>query len=517
MKEKRFWRIAMLCAALLLVCAGGLLTGCDSGGEAGNQMIFGSDRYVSINPALYQRREIDSLLFSGLTAYDKNNQVVPDLAKSWEFSQTDNVYTFHLRSDVKWQDGKPFTAEDVQFTLNAIMDPANNSALASDFEDVVGVDVVDDHTVRIAMAAPSPSLLDNLTVGILPAHLLKDKDLRTDSFNQSPVGTGPYRLKKWDKDQIVLEANSLYYGSQPKLSQIVFRMVPDMDQREKLLTEGKLDVAMVTPKAASELSKQNDFTVTNMKTAAYSAILYNFNDPLFSQYPELVKALNWGIDRKTIVDQILLGNGEPAYSPLQMTKWNNPDVTQYGYDPHKMKQLLADNGWEKDDDGIYAKNGTELKFVIHCQKGDSVQIEIARLCAKQLTGQGAAVTVQVDDQIDWITQSAYLGTWGGPYDPDEGMYQVFATGKSENRGNYSNDKVDALLSEARETQQPEDRLKLYQQTQEELAQNPPMTFLTYGDAPYAVRKEITGLNPNQVLGRNGEGIFQNIAEWSRTK
>lgn len=336
----------MLCAAFLLVCAGGLLTGCDSGGEAGNQMIFGSDRYVSINPALYQRREIDSLLFSGLTAYDKNNQVVPDLAKSWEFSQTDNVYTFHLRSDVKWQDGKPFTAEDVQFTLNAIMDPANNSALASDFEDVVGVDVVDDHTVRIAMAAPSPSLLDNLTVGILPAHLLKDKDLRTDSFNQSPVGTGPYRLKKWDKDQIVLEANSLYYGSQPKLSQIVFRMVPDMDQREKLLTEGKLDVAMVTPKAASELSKQNDFTVTNMKTAAYSAILYNFNDPLFSQYPELVKALNWGIDRKTIVDQILLGNGEPAYSPLQMTKWNNPDVTQYGYDPHKMKQLLADNGWD---------------------------------------------------------------------------------------------------------------------------------------------------------------------------
>lgn len=167
------------------------LTACGSAGTASsaaasassaksNTLVYGSNDYTRINPALDEHGEINALLFDGLTGHDKDNQVVPRLAESWELDKDTNTYTFHLRQDVTWHDGEKFTAEDVKFTIEAIQDPKNESENASNYEDVEKITVVDDHTVKFQLSAPNYAFLDYMTMAILPKHLLEGKDLQTD-------------------------------------------------------------------------------------------------------------------------------------------------------------------------------------------------------------------------------------------------------------------------------------------------------------------------------------------------
>ena len=208
-KIKKRWISAL---AILLAI---VITGCGSarsedkkndekGGEGKrNTLVYGSTDYTSINPALYEHGEINSLIFSGLTAHNENNEVVADLAKSWDFNEETNEYTFHLREDVLWQDGEPFTAEDVKFTLETIMNPENVSEIASNYEDIEEIQILDENTVVLKLSDKNVAMLDYMTVGILPKHLLEGNDITTDEFNQNPIGTGPYRLTKWEVGQYI--------------------------------------------------------------------------------------------------------------------------------------------------------------------------------------------------------------------------------------------------------------------------------------------------------------------------
>ena len=173
-----------------------------------NTLVYGSHDYTSINPALYEHGEINSLIFSGLFRHDKDNQLVEDLVDTWEYKKEEQKYYFHLKENVKWQDGEELTAEDVKFTLEAILDPNNLSEIASNYEEIKEIEVPDKHTVILTLSKPNVALPDYLTVGMLPKHLLDGKDMKIDSFNQNPVGTGAYRMKKWELGQYIqLEKN----------------------------------------------------------------------------------------------------------------------------------------------------------------------------------------------------------------------------------------------------------------------------------------------------------------------
>ncbi len=513
-RRSRGWAAA-LCVLLILT---GLFTGCEQagGGVKGKALVFGCSKIEKTDPVLSQQSELASLIFSGLIRRDSDGALVGDLADSWEFSQTDNVYTFHLKEDVKWHDGKAFTAEDVRFTLETITDPVNDSPLASRFEDVDGVDVVDDHTVRIAVAAPNAAFLNDLTVGMLPEHSLRGKDLTSSEFNWDPVGTGPFQIEDWrDGESITLVRNDRYYGKEPKLERMIFQMTDDSRSKLERLKSGELSVTQITPSEAMELGEMDGYTVTAMKTADYRSVLYQLGSDLFLQNPELPAALSYAVDRQAMVNDVLLGYGTPAYSPLQMSDYNNPRMERYEYDPAKARQLLETAGWEEGADGIYEKDGTPLAFTLYCLKADPVSCALAERYAEQMAAIGVRVSVEPVAYLDWASQDAYacLTAGGDPFDPDNASYQVFGTNKSGNRGNYSNDRVDALLSEAKELESPDQRRPLYQEFQDVLAENPPLTFLVYVDALYVVKDGVSGLDPQQLLGRYGQGIFQNISRW----
>lgn len=138
-------------------------------------LVYGSGDYTRINPAMDEHCEINVLLFNGLTAHDGENQVIPGLAESWEYDESTYTYTFHIREGVKWHDGEPFTANDVKFTIEAIMNPDNGSENAPNYEDVEEITVVDDNTIAFKLAEPNVAFLDYMTMAILPAHLLEGR------------------------------------------------------------------------------------------------------------------------------------------------------------------------------------------------------------------------------------------------------------------------------------------------------------------------------------------------------
>nr|MDD6335158.1 ABC transporter substrate-binding protein [bacterium] len=512
--KKNSLSIFMVLMLVLAIGLGGCAKGSGDGPLPQSRLVYGSGDYTVINPALYEHGEINLLLFTGLTRHDGNNQVVADLATDWSYDEKTCTYTFRLRQDVKWHDGQPFTARDVRFTLEAIMDPENASENASNFEDITQIETPDDYTVAITLCAPNVALLDYLTIGILPAHLLEGKDLATDDFNRNPIGTGPYKLEKWAVGQsITLVRNQDFYRGVPRIETVVFKIVQDSKARALQLKSGKLDLAQVTPEDADSF-RTKGYTVYDMKTADYRGILYNFNSDFFKANRELPTILCYAIDRQAIVDTVLKGCGQAAYSPLQAGPYNNPDIEKFTYDPEKCARLLDEAGWKMGPDGVREKNGQKLAFVLHNGQGDQVRIDMSTIVSQQLKAVGADVKVSVDALVDWAGQEAYLIGWGSPFDPDDHTYKVFGTGKGANYSAYSNARIDELLTRARQTDDIAERKQLYGQFQQEMTKDMPYTFIAYVDAIYVTKPGLSGIKADTVLGHHGVGIFWNVAEWT---
>lgn len=173
-------------------------------GEEETTLVYGSADYTRINPAMDEHGEINLLLFNGLTAHDADDNIVPGLAEKWEYDAETCTYTFHIRDGIQWHDGEKFTADDVKFTIEAIMDPENGSENAPNYEDVEEITVIDDSTVSFRLSEPNVAFLEYMTMAILPKHLLEGENMQESDFFRAPVGTGPYKLESWDEGQSIV-------------------------------------------------------------------------------------------------------------------------------------------------------------------------------------------------------------------------------------------------------------------------------------------------------------------------
>ncbi len=488
----------------------------DGGQEEPVTLVYGSGDYTRINPALDEHGEINLLLFDGLTSHNGKNEVAPGLAKSWEFDETACTYTFHLEEGVVWHDGEPFTAEDVKFTIEAVMDPENASENAPNFEDVEEITVTDEHTVSFRLSAPNVAFLDYMTMAVLPEHLLAGEDMQTSDFFRAPVGTGPYKLESWDVGQaIVLTKNEDYFKGTPHIDQVIFKIVSDDNAKTLQMAAGELDLALLPPKAARSFADREGYVCYDMKTADYRGILFNFNNPFWQENRDIIPAVCHAIDRQAIIDAVLLGQGVPAYGPLQRNIYNKEDVERYEYSPEKAAEILEAAGCVRGEDGIYRRGGEPLSFVISVGAGDQVRVDMAQAAAQQIRAVGIDCAVEIPTKVDWNSQMSYLIGWGSPFDADDHTYKVFGTGKGANYSGYSNAAVDRYLTQARGSDDPKVRAENYARFQEELAKDPAYAFICYIDANYVADASIRGITADTVMGHHGVGIFWNIAEWTK--
>ena len=446
-------------------------------------LVYGSGDYTRINPAMDEHCEINMLLFSGLTAHDADDQVIPGLAEKWEYDEDSCTYTFHIRDGIKWHDGEAFTADDVKFTIEAIMDQENGSENAPNYEDVQEIKVMDDQTIAFKLAEPNVAFLEYMTIAILPKHLLEGEDMQESDFFRHPVGTGPYKLESWDAGQsIVMTKNEDYYLGSPKIDKVIFKIVEDDNTQAVQLQSGEIDMALLDPKNAENFKNMDGYSCYDMTTSDYRGIMFNFANDYWKENKDLIPAICYGIDRQAIIDAVLLGQGMPAYGPLQRNIYNNEKAEHYDYNPEKARKILEDAGCKMGKNGFYERNGEEIGFVLSVMSGEQDRIDIAQAA-------------------------------GSPFDADDHTYKVFGTDKGANYSSYSNEKVDEYLTLARQYEDQETRAKYYDLFQEELQQDPPYAFICYIDANYVADSDIQGISENTVLGHHGVGIFWNIQDW----
>ncbi len=465
---------------------------------------------------------IISKVYNGLLKYDKNLNLVGDLAESFTISDDGLEIVFKLRKNVKWHDGARFTARDVLFTHRITIDPKTPTAYAEDFKQVKQITALDDYTVQVKYATPFAPALASWTMSIMPSHLLEGQDITKSKLARQPVGTGPYRFKEWIAGQkIVLESNADYFDGQPYIAKRIFRVIPDMSTMYMELKSGGIDLMNLTPVQYSRQTLSPDFKAHFNKyrypSSSYLYLGYNLRHSLFKD-KRVRQALSAAINKDELIQGVLFGMGQKAKGPIAPGRWAyNSDLKDIDFDPKKASELLEQAGWvNKNSSGILVKDGRPLSFTILTNHGNQQRLLTAQIIQQRLKRIGVDVKIRVVEWAAFLKEfidkgnfEAVLLAWSISQDPD--MFDVWHSSKTKpgelNFIGYSNAEVDKLLVEGRSTFDIEKRKKSYYRIQEILADEQPYTFLYVPDALPVVSSRVYGVEPSSA------GISHNDNKW----
>jgi len=465
---------------------------------------------------------IAGLIYNGLVKYDKDMNIVGDLAESWDISDDGLVITFHLRKGVKWHDGKPFTAKDVLYTYQITVDPKTPTAYAGDFLKVKKAEVLDDYTFRVTYDKPFAPSLISWSSAVLPRHLLEGQNITKSSLARHPVGTGPYLFKEWLAGQkIVLVSNADYFEGRPYVDGHVTRIIPDMATMFLELRARNIDMMGLTPLQYTRQTENNLFRQSFDKyrylAFAYTYLGYNLKHPFFAD-KRVRQAISYAINKEEIISGVLLGLGKPATGPYKPGTWAyNENVKTYSYNPQKARELLRAAGWTKtNNDGFLEKDGRPFTFELITNQGNETRQKCAEIIQRQLKEVGIDVKIRILEWAAFINdfiskrrfEAVILG-WTIPLDPD--AYDVWHSSKTApeelNFISYKNPEVDALLEKARSTFDQKLRKKYYDRFQEILVEDQPYTFLYVPDELVIISKRFRGIEPAPI------GLSHNFIKW----
>lgn len=468
-----------------------------------------------INPVLATdsaSAEIANYIFNGLVKYDKDAQnIIGDLAESFYFE--DNVtLVFTLKSGVKWQDGHPFSANDVLFTYELINSPQVVSPYSSTFRMVKSVEAVDDLTVRVTYKEPYFKALELWMSGILPYHLLKDEtNVMSSGFNTAPVGTGPYRLTKLEFSQnIELSAYDDYFEHRPKIDKIVYHVIPDANTRFLMLKTQKVDVGSLE---AMQIERQIEpsffehYKVIEEIAHAYTYLGMNLRRKKF-QDPRVREALSLAIDREELVDILFMGHGQVCTGPfLPGGPSFNSKVKAPTQDIQRAKALLKEAGYDEKH---------PLRFEIATSNASPIRPYAAQILQHQLAKVGVDVTLRV---MEW---QAFLNTvvfprefetvllgWSLSLSPDP--YLLWHSDSDRpgafNFIGYHNAEVDSMIETMQGTTDRQKLARIQQQIFRDVVADNPYLFLFIPNAIQVVDRKIKHVEPTL------NGIWHNYIEW----
>ncbi len=465
---------------------------------------------------------VAALVYNGLVKYDKNLNLVGDLAEKWEVSPDGLSITFHLRHGVKWHDGKEFTSRDVLYTYKVMVDPRTPTSYAEDFLQVSSADAVGPYTFRVTYKRPFAPALASWGVNILPAHLLDGKDITRSELSRNPVGTGPFRFSEWLPGQrVILEAYNGYFEGRPYIDRCIFRIIPDTSTMYMELKAGGLDMMNLTP---VQFERQTNtawflerFNKYRYPVPSYTYLGYNLKRPLFAD-KRVRQALTCAINKDELVSGVLFGLGQAAHVPFQPGTWaNNPAIKPFSYDPARAARLLAEAGWrERNAEGVLVKDGKPFQFTILTNQGNEQRIKTAQIIQYRLKKIGIDVKIRVLEWASMLTNyidkrnfDVVLMGWNISQDPDQyDIWHSSKTGVKElNFVSYNNREVDLLLEKGRRTFDKGRRRAAYFRLQEIIADDQPYTFLYVPDALPVVSSRFRGIEPAPA------GIGHNLIRW----
>ncbi|MFH1684648.1 MAG: peptide-binding protein [Candidatus Margulisiibacteriota bacterium] len=440
---------------------------------------------------------VEGTIFSGMTTINEKLEVVPDLAKSWKVSKDGKVWTFYLRKDVKWHDGHPFTAEDVVFTFNSILNPKVNSVRRSDYiidGEPIRFKALDKYTVQAVLPKPFAPFLVRSGMSVIPKHILAGKDINKAKFNRKPIGTGPFMFKEWlTGDHVTVVRNPNYYLGKAKLAEIIYKVIPDANAQLVALEAGEIDSTGIPPKDYRRMKATEGINVFEFDALLYAYLGLNMANPKFAD-KRVRQALAYATNKDQLVKLIFKGLASPAYAPSAPVSWAYSDnVPKYPYDPGKAKQLLKEAGAEN------------LEFTILVNQGNKEREKAAVILQQQYKKVGVKVKLRV---MEWSALLKIINAPKGPkefdaviigwslgLDPD--AYSIWHSSqypKGFNFIDYKDPEADRLLEEGRTTMDKGKRKQIYAKLWKTIAEDQPYVFLWYPKSIAGVRERVGGLS-----------------------
>ena len=465
--------------------------------------------------------QICSMIFNGLVKYDKDLILIGDLTESWTVEENGLVIIFYLRKNVRWHDGAPFTADDVEFTYKSLINPNVRTPYSGDFLKVESMEIIDPYTIKVTYKEAFSPGLSSWGMNIMPKHILENEDLNNTAFARKPIGTGPYRFKKWKTQEfIVLEANDDYFEGRPYIDKYIFKVIPDPATMFLELQSRGIDSMGLT---SLQYARQTDtpyfrreYQKFRYQGFSYTYMGYNLKDEKFSDR-RVRWAINHAVNRKELIDGILLGLGTECTGPFAARSWAyNKAVRSAEYDPARAIELMQDAGWVPNKEGILQKNGKIFEFTIVTNQGNEARKHAAQIIQRRLQKIGMKVKIKVIEWSAFINEfvnkrnfEAILMGWSLSLDPD--MYDIWHSSKTKqgefNFVGYSNKEVDSLLSKGRREFDQEKRKEIYHRIHELIYNDQPYLFLYNPDSLPILSSRIKGIKVAPA------GISYNFIKW----
>ena len=451
------------------------------------------DDVLSIPAILFSQQFYDNLVLRD----PDDLSLIPMLAESWEPNDDLTQYTFHLRPGVKFHHGKEFTAEDVVFTFNRLLDPDVDSPIGPTFEFVADVVVVDELTVRFDLESPNAYLPD--LVSLYHARIIPS-DIDVDRLVTEEFGTGPFLLKEHDPgERIVMVRNPNYWlEGYPLLDEIVIFHIPDPDTRVKALTSGSVDVIQdLIASNALPLEEHPETRVSESASAGYLNLAMDLGVVPFDDI--LVrKALQAATDREAILQAAQFGKGSIAYDhPILVSDehfWEGSQEAVPPYDVERAKALLEEAGYP---DG--------LDLTLHTSTSGGTMVEMAVAFKESAAPAGIRVKIQrwTEDTFwseVWMLKPFFTVWWGGRT-PDEALSVVYKSDARWNESRYNNPRVDELIIKARSQGNLADRKESYAEIQRTLIDEVPRIIPVFGPTFHGLRNNVRDCEANPLKSR----------------
>ncbi|MGH3343837.1 MAG: ABC transporter substrate-binding protein [Carbonactinosporaceae bacterium] len=440
-----------------------------------------------------------------LTTLGKSGETQPGLAESWEVAEDGRSVTLQLREGVTFQDGTKLDAEAVKFNLERLLDPKVEVPQRAPYTSIESVETTGDMSVRLDLSRPDPALpsaLSASTAGLVsPASVEKEGNSYKNIVH--PVGTGPYSFVKYQKgDRVVFEKYGDYWGRKPHFEQVAFRIVPEAATRESLLRAGQADMIVLPP--VPDLKALQQSPETNVLLAPSDRTVFMaFKTPQAPlDDPKVRQAINYAVNKDSIVKNVLFGAAEPMDAPVAPTIEGHCSVGSYDYDPEKAKQLLADAGVKNLSLTVGTPTGRYLqdKQAADAVAGNLRDVGVdVQLRTMDWASYLAAINVAPEDQkfdthvLGWAPAFLDASQQMLQFRTDQGSPEGLAT------SHYSNPKVDSLVARADRELDSQKRRDLYCQAWKTIWADAPWIFLWVQKYPIAYSSDVTGVSylPNE--------------------
>jgi len=463
-------------------------------------------------------RDVARLVFSGLMRLDRGGEIAPDLASNVSVEQDGKVWTFTLRDDARWHDGRPVVADDVVYTVGLFQDRAYAGPFAEAFRGV-SVSRVGERIVRFTLPGPYGPFAASTTFPVLPAHRLAGVpylQLPADPFDQRPIGTGPFKVADVSAREIVLTANLDFYRTRPErsrpyLDRFVLRSYDDPSSALVALARGELDgVSTISSEDAERVRPLRSVAVYSYPTNDFTALFLNLRPERAVFRDRAVRqAVATAIDRGRVLDLAIDGRGRVADTFLPPTSWAYAkDVKRYEHSMSEARAILDAAGWkDSDGDGIREKGGVALKLSI-ATSDEASRTGAGTQIVQDLTAVGIQAqlrTLPFDQLVDTVARprdfdALLVGVTSAP-DPDP--YPFFHSSQSKDPGynfsGFSTLPIDRNLEAARRTSDREQRRALYEPVFRAIADEVPVVFLYFSDFLYAQHTAVKGLKIAQIV------------------